>query len=124
MCVVLLIEVDELVRDTLIKALSRQGHDVEATGDVHHAMEWLKHNEPDVVMTELIVGHGTSGAMILEHVHRICPKAMKILMSGHPVLDSRVHTHAHDVYLAKPFSARVIASTFADFTTPQSVRAA
>ena len=124
MSVVLLIEVDELVRDTLTKALTRQGHDVEATGDVRHAMTWLKTHAPDVVMTELIVGHGTSGARILEHARKLHPGAMRILMSGHPVLDARVHSHAHDVYLAKPFSARVIASTFADFTTPRCVRAA
>ncbi len=124
MSTVLLIEVDALVRDTLTKALERQGHEVEATDDVRHAMAWMAQNSPDVVMTELIVGHGTSGSMLLDYARSSHPRAVRILMSSHPVLDSRQHAHNHDVYLAKPFSIGVIASTLRDLSAPRCVRAA
>jgi DNA-binding NtrC family response regulator len=124
MSVVVLIEVDELVRGTLTRALERQGHEVVATGDVRGALGWMARHRPDVVIAELTLGQGTSGPEVLDYARRRHPEALRILMSGQPVLDACAHPHVHDVYLAKPFSVGVIAATLGGLSPPERVRAA
>jgi two-component system response regulator (stage 0 sporulation protein F) len=86
MAKILLVEDDDLVRDMLAQVLTRASHEVECATNGEEATEILKHSEPDIMVTDIIMPK-KSGITLISEVKNKHPKMEIIAMSGGGRLD-------------------------------------
>jgi len=86
MAKILLVEDDELVRDMLAQVLTRASHQVESATNGEEAAEILKHSEPDVMVTDIIMPK-KSGITLISEVRNKHPNMEIIAISGGGRLD-------------------------------------
>jgi len=86
MAQILLVEDDELVRDMLSQILTRASHEVQTANDGEAAAEILRHTEPDVMITDIIMPK-KSGITLISEVKNKHPNMEIIAISGGGRLD-------------------------------------
>jgi two-component system, response regulator, stage 0 sporulation protein F len=86
MAFILLVEDDELVRDMLTQVLSRASHRVVATANGEEALISLQQNEPDIMITDIIMPK-KSGITLISEVKDRHPNMEIIAISGGGRLD-------------------------------------
>lgn len=86
MATVLLVEDDDLVRDMLAQVLQRAMHQVIMASDGDEATEVLKHEQPDIMVTDIIMPK-KSGITLISEVKNKHPTMEIIAISGGGRLD-------------------------------------
>jgi signal transduction histidine kinase len=111
---VLLVEDDEPVLITVRGILELDGYDVTATTSGHEALELLRAEHFDVVLTDLRLDD-VDGGDLLKEVHAGSNGTASIVLTGYASLDSAVHAMrdgAYD-YLLKPCDVLEMRTTVA-----------
>lgn len=80
---VLLVEDEEFTRSMVSDALSAAGHEVRSAATVAGAVEILAEFEPHVVVSDLDLGHGPSGADLLNRVALESPWVGLVVLTAH-----------------------------------------
>lgn len=86
MAKILLVEDDDLVRDMLTQVLKRASHDVISAANGEEATAFLKKNEPDLMITDIIMPK-KSGITLISEVKGGHPNMEIIAISGGGRLD-------------------------------------
>lgn len=86
MAKILLVEDDDLVRDMLTQVLSRASHEVFSASNGEEAAMYLKKNEPDIMVTDIIMPK-KSGISLISEVKSFHPRMEIIAISGGGRLD-------------------------------------
>lgn len=86
MAKILLVEDDALVRDMLAQVLERASHQVICAEDGEQAIETLKHEMPDIMVTDIIMPK-KSGITLISEVKNHHPNLEIIAISGGGRLD-------------------------------------
>lgn len=90
---VLVVDNDEVLRLMLGYLLRSRGWRTHGEPDGLRALQFLEHTCPAwVISDERMPGLASAG--LLEHVHRVCPSARLILLSGYPSDDARARVEA------------------------------
>jgi len=102
---ILVVDDEEYICEVLREMLSTEGYQIETICDPQKAIEFIKDQTVDLVLTDLIMGK-KSGVDVLNQTTKFHPDAIVILMTGHPTIENAVavlKSGAYD-YLVKPFS--------------------
>lgn len=86
MAKILLVEDDHLVRDMLVQMLERSGHQVISANNGEEAVEVLKNESPDIMVTDIIMPK-KSGITLISEVKEKHPNMEIIAISGGGRLD-------------------------------------
>lgn len=86
MAKILLVEDDDLVRDMLMQVLQRASHQVFTAANGEEATDALKKNEPDIMVTDIIMPK-KSGITLISEVKNGHPNMEIIAISGGGRLD-------------------------------------
>jgi len=99
-----------MVREVVARYLERDGRRVFETGDGEEAMSWLRANDPDLVVLDIMLP-GLDGLAILRHL-RSQGDVPVILLSARAEEADRVLglELGADDYVTKPFSPRELAA--------------
>jgi len=101
----LVVDDETYICEVIREMLSSEGYHIHTTSDPRKALDLVKREPVDLVLTDLIMGE-TSGVEVLDHAIRFHPDAVLILMTGQPTIENAVtvlKSGAYD-YLVKPFS--------------------
>ncbi len=103
---ILLVEDDADARPTLKRALESQGYAVLAAADGLQAVEFLKSQEIDLLLCDLVLPGGVDGMRVFETCRRIQPDAMAIFMTAHGTVELAVKAMKEGAYdfLEKPLN--------------------
>ncbi len=101
---ILLVEDEQTARELLVRGLTRLGHRVTAAADGREALPLLDRRW-DIVVTDLLMP-GMDGLELLSHVARLCPRALRIVITSFADKDRvvAVLNLGADYLLEKPFS--------------------
>ncbi|MCI0473260.1 MAG: response regulator [Ignavibacteria bacterium] len=102
---ILVIDDETTVCDSVKKILSRKGYDVEKTADANEAIERIKKEKFDIVITDLMMPD-VSGMELLELVKKYYPDIDVLVITGYATIESAVQATklgATD-YIQKPFT--------------------
>jgi DNA-binding response OmpR family regulator len=111
---ILIVDDEQIVRDSLKEILRLEGYEVEAVGSGEEAKITLKNNSFDLMLLDLKMP-GIDGLEVLRDATKLAPDIRVILLTAHGSLESAIealHFGAHD-YILKPSSPRVILSSIA-----------
>jgi DNA-binding NtrC family response regulator len=100
---VLVVDDEEPVLVTIQGILEMDGYEVSATPSSLHALQLLKTEYFDVVLTDLNMGE-VDGITLMHELHERAPESVSIILTGYASLDSAVRAMragAYD-YLFKP----------------------
>lgn len=110
---VLLVEDDELVRDTLCEALHDAGLDTGQSGSAEAAMRMIHDGaQPDVIVTDINLGAGMDGLEFGRTARSLRPSLPVVYISGRYA--DVAGLSEQERFLAKPFAASVLLRTIAD----------
>ena len=100
---VLLVEDDELLRECLCEMLGDAGLQVTEAAGAVEALDRMNAGEvPDVLVTDMMLGPGISGAALIAAARLRWPEFRAVLMSGDDT--AKLATHPGDRFLSKPFN--------------------
>ncbi|MCK4224928.1 MAG: response regulator, partial [candidate division Zixibacteria bacterium] len=102
---ILVVDDEEYICEVIKELLSNEGYQIQTMCDPQKAIEFIKDQPVDLVLTDLIMGK-KSGVDVLNQTMKFHPDAIVILMTGHPTIENAVavlKSGAYD-YLVKPFS--------------------
>jgi PAS domain S-box-containing protein len=106
---VLVVDDEKGIRITLQAFLERDGHEVKIAEDSASALDLLRENEFDVVVSDIVLPKMT-GVELLESIRKLSEHVQVILITGEPTLEtasSALRLGAID-YLAKPVDRQSI----------------
>jgi CheY-like chemotaxis protein len=78
---ILVIDDDSLVRDTLVRILERKGYQVLSASDGRHGLEMFRREQPDLVITDIIMPE-KEGLETIREIRSECCDAKIIAISG------------------------------------------
>jgi len=81
--VVLVVDDEEVIADTLSVILSRSGFLAMKAYDGESALELAKAVPPDLLLSDVMLGPGIDGAALAIAVLEFCPDCKVLLFSGH-----------------------------------------
>lgn len=107
MAIILLVDDDPLLRETVAAALKTAGHEVMEARDGVKALQQFSRRRPDLIITDIFMPE-RDGLETIIAVRKLQPAIPVIAMSGHSD-DSSLYLHvAHKLgaqhILAKPFT--------------------
>lgn len=106
---ILVVDDDEIARDVVSSALSREGYFVISANDGIEAMKILQIEDIDLVITDLKMPRA-DGMDVLRHVVRNNPETAVVILTAYGSLDTAIEAikeGAYD-YLTKPFNIQQI----------------
>ncbi len=108
---ILVAEDDGAVREFVVRALARQGHEVTPVEDASQALEALAKDSFDLLLTDIVMP-GMDGIALALKVAKTHPDMPIVLMSGYAAERQRAHNLDTLVrrVVAKPFSLKEICS--------------
>jgi CheY-like chemotaxis protein len=100
----LLAEDDDAVREMLQTALERDGFEVVAVPSVRRALKCIATEKFDVLLSDLHMPHPGDGFTIASAMRHTHPKAVTLVLGGHPDVDEAMSTirSQTDEVLVKP----------------------
>jgi DNA-binding NtrC family response regulator len=102
---ILLVDDEVQVLNALGRLLRRRGFDVRTTTSPREALELLRAAPADVVIADFKMPEMT-GMELLDEVHRLDPRVVRMLVTGYADLESGGGANALGVHvLAKPWDA-------------------
>ena len=109
---ILVVDDEEAVRSLLKRTLGKQGYDVELAADGNAAMEKIKSNFFNLLITDLKMAK-VDGIGVLKEIKNVNPYIEVIMITGYPTIESAVEAikiGAFD-YICKPFDVPEMIST-------------
>ena len=109
---ILVVDDDAVFRDELAELLRDDGHTVGVAPSAAKALEWLEHEEADVVLTDLRMPR-QSGLDLLRDIRTRWPRTLVVMITGFATIDTALeamHAGAFD-YLRKPFRIEQVRAT-------------
>jgi PAS domain S-box-containing protein len=106
---ILIVDDEKGIRRTLGAFLHDAGHEVVESEDADIALQVLKTQEIDVVVTDIIL-HRVTGVELLRRIHAEAPQVQVVMMTGEPTLETATESlrmGATD-YLVKPITKAAI----------------
>lgn len=101
---VLIVDDEELVRESLSESLQREGYETFACADFDSAVRTLERRFFPVVIVDIILP-GMDGIALLDHIRGLQPNIQVILITGGPTIATAreaIRLGAYD-YISKPF---------------------
>src|ERR1700749_3207953 len=83
---VLVVDDEECMRASITMILDFHGFSAESAGDTHEAIEKMKAERFDVVLTDLRMAGPDDGLVVFQEAREKHPEALALLMSAHPDL--------------------------------------
>ncbi len=116
----LLVEDDDLVRDTVALMLEEEGFEVVEAADAIQAIELFQGGlNVTALMTDVDLGAGPSGADLADALHRLRPDLRVIFITGRMAsLDGRAFD-VREAVLPKPFASDALSRVVRRMTAPQ-----
>jgi DNA-binding response OmpR family regulator len=101
----LVVEDDDLLRNSLCKGLAEAGYAVDATGDGQEGLWFARTNGYDVIVLDIMLP-GIDGLSILSALRQEHSKAQVLLLTARDAVEDRVTglDRGADDYLVKPFA--------------------
>lgn len=102
---ILIVDDEEGLQSSLVKAFAMEGYRAEGVGSAGEALERLRHTAFDVLLTDLMMP-GMDGIALMERARLSTPDLLVILMTGGATVESAVRAlkgGAYD-YVLKPFT--------------------
>jgi len=102
---ILVVDNGETIRETLVKILEREGYRVLTAEDGQEALEVLKENEVDLILSDVCMPR-MDGTKLLKQAKSIHPDVEVILMTGHGKTEmglEALRAGAFD-FIQKPFT--------------------
>jgi DNA-binding response OmpR family regulator len=112
---ILVVDDEGANRYSVSKTLQRVGYSVNEAGSGEEALELMKGQRYDVILTDIRMPPGLDGVELLKRIKEESPDAIVILMTGYASLGTAVEAlrlGAHD-YLIKPSSSQDIRQSVA-----------
>jgi DNA-binding NtrC family response regulator len=109
---ILIVDDDEIIRETLRDVLESKGYAVETAETAKEAME--KSNARNFNLTLLDIKlPDTEGTELLKKMHSIAPRMMKIMITAHGTLKNAMDSLnlGADAYLLKPINQKELLKT-------------
>src|SRR4051794_10137111 len=109
---VLVVEDEAFLREIITEGLTDEGFAVAEAPSAEQALALTETaGAPDVVVTDVELGHGMNGLALAEEVQRRWPETRVVIMTGNPE-GVQAHTFGEqERYLTKPFgSARLVSA--------------
>jgi DNA-binding response OmpR family regulator len=113
---VLVVDDETAIRYSVCKTLQRVGYQVHEAASGEEALEMLRGQHFDVVLTDIRMPQGIDGVELVRRIKDINPDTVVVLMTGYPSLTTAVEAlrlGAHD-YLIKPSSSADIRQSVAN----------
>ncbi|WP_457574530.1 response regulator [Desulfolithobacter sp.] len=80
---ILVVDDNEMQRDIASRMLEMLGYSVESVGSGEEAVEFLRHQEVDLVLLDMIMDPGMNGRQTLEQILKIRPDQKALIVSGY-----------------------------------------
>ena len=106
---ILVVDDEESIRSLVVRALSKHGYIVGTASDYHSAVERVRSNQYDIVITDKnmpdVSGKTESGIRLLKYVKKQAPATEVIMMTGYATFETAVEAMKYGAfdYIAKPF---------------------
>lgn len=103
---VLIVDDEELLVKSCGQILASEGYTVFTEGRGRNALEVVRRQRPDIVLTDLNLPD-TDGLALLKEIKRLAPETLVVMITGFATVDSSVEAiraGAYD-YIPKPFTA-------------------
>jgi DNA-binding NtrC family response regulator len=103
---VLIVDDEELLAKSCRQILSSEGFAVYCETRGHAALEIVRRQEPEIVLTDLMLPD-TYGLTLLKEIKRVSPQTLVVMITGFATVDSSIEAiqaGAYD-YIPKPFTA-------------------
>lgn len=109
---ILIVEDEEIMRDSLIAWLSGEGHTVDGARDGHQALTDYQVEDYDAMIIDLKLP-GRDGLDVLTEVRRRNPKARVVIVTAYPSYETAVEAMCRGAqdYLPKPFELEKLAAS-------------
>jgi len=102
---ILVIDDEEVMRDSCRQVLTRQGHEVHTESDGTAGLRLLGEHNFDLVMLDLKMP-GLTGMEVLDRIKQVAPETIVIIITGHATVAAAVEAMKLGAYdlLPKPFT--------------------
>ena len=109
---ILVIDDDEQLREDIVEMLQREGYDVIDVGSGEEALEKLKKEDVDVILTDLMMP-GIDGMEVLRQSKKIKPAVRVIMITGFGTIENAVEAMKDGAsdYVSKPFKIGEVQAT-------------
>ena len=106
---ILVIDDEEVIRDSCTQALVKEGHIVKSAENGDLGLKLFRELQPDLVLVDLKMP-GKSGMEVLEEIESIDPNVVKIVITGYATVPSAVEAMKRGAYdfISKPFTPEEI----------------
>lgn len=100
---ILIVEDEQIIRETLAEFLQSEGFEVRATGTVTEALKIAKERDYDVAVCDIQLPDG-DGVKLLRQLHRINPAIFVLIISAYATVENAVEAFTAGAfdYLVKP----------------------
>ncbi|HEX8905367.1 MAG TPA: sigma-54 dependent transcriptional regulator, partial [Longimicrobiaceae bacterium] len=103
---VLIVDDEELLVKSCGQILSSEGYSVHTEGRGRNALDFVRRQRPDIVLTDLMLPD-MDGLALLKEIKKLVPETLVVMITGFATVDSSVEAiraGAYD-YIPKPFTA-------------------
>jgi len=109
---VLVVDDESYICNIIQESLADEDYNLKVTSDPAEALDYLRRNPVDLVLTDLMMGE-YSGVQMLDTALAEQDEAIVILMTAHPTVETAISVlkkGAHD-FLVKPFKLELLKAT-------------
>lgn len=107
MAKVLVVDDERTIRLSLTLFLKKEGHTVESAENATVALEMIRNQKFDVVMSDIVLP-GITGVELLQQVRQADPNVQVIMMTGQPTIETAAESVRYGAadYLSKPLALK------------------
>ena len=109
---IVVVDDEKYICNIIKEALSSLDYDVHAFSDVAEGITYIKNNQVDLVLTDLVMGE-YSGVDVIDATQKCHDDSVVILMTAHPTVEAAIEVLKKGAYdfLVKPFKLDLLRAT-------------